>query len=63
MELHPGVLKRTGQTAEALLQSVSKIRPTDWYLADQPELKLDPARPIFPQIGQERICDVIGVAS
>ena len=62
MELHPGVLKRTGQTAETLLQSVSKIRPTDWYLADQPELKLDPARPIFPQIGQERICDVIGVA-
>jgi FkbM family methyltransferase len=62
MELHPGVLKRTGQTAESLLQSVSEIRSTQWYLADQPDLKLTLNTPIFEQIGEERICDVIGVA-
>jgi FkbM family methyltransferase len=62
MELHPGVLRRTGQTAESLLQSVSTIRPTEWYVADQPDLKLIPGTPIFEQIGEERICDVIGVA-
>lgn len=62
MELHPGVLKRAGQTAESLLQAVSDVRPTRWHLADQPELSLSLDRPIFEQIGEERICDVIGVA-
>jgi FkbM family methyltransferase len=62
MELHPGVLKRTGQTAESLLQSVSEIRHTDWYVADQPDLKLMPGAPVFEQIGEERIVDIIGVA-
>ena len=62
MELHPGVLRKKGQTAESLLRTVSGIRPTDWYVADQPELKLKLDAPIFEQIGEERICDVIGVA-
>lgn len=63
MELHPGVLKRTGQTAESLLQAVSEIRHTEWYVADQPDLKLTLSTPIFEQIGEDRICDVIGVAT
>ena len=62
MELHPGVLKRTSQTAESLLQSVAEIRSTQWYVADQPDLKLTLDAPIFEQMGEERICDVIGVA-
>jgi len=62
MELHPGVLRKKGQTAESLLQAVSEIRATDWYVADKPELKLTPDAPVFQQIGEERICDVIGVA-
>ena len=62
MELHPGVLKRTGQTAESLLQSVSEIRHTDWYVADQPDLKLMSGAPVFEQIGEERIIDIVGVA-
>ena len=63
MELHPGVLKRAGQTAESLLRAVSALRPTEWHVADQPEVKLNIDEPIFEQIGEERICDVIGVAT
>lgn len=62
MELHPGVLKRTGQTAESLLRAVSALRSTRWHVADQPEVTLDLDKPVFEQIGEERICDVIGVA-
>jgi FkbM family methyltransferase len=62
IELHPGVLKRNNQTAEELLQLVSEIRSTEWYVADQPNIKLSLDISIFDQIGEERICDVIGVA-
>jgi len=63
IELHPEVLRRMGQTAESLLQSVSEIRPTEWYMADRPWLKLDITRPVFEQIGYEKVRDVIGVAT
>lgn len=63
MELHPGVLRRTGQTAESLLQTVSEIRATRWYVADQPDITLSMDAPIFEQIGEERVCDVIGVSA
>ena len=62
MELHPGVLKRNAQSAEALLQAVSDLRPTRWYLADRPEVELSLEEDIFEQIGGESIIDVIGVA-
>jgi FkbM family methyltransferase len=63
MELHPGVLKRAGQSAESLLRAVSDLRPTRWHVADQPEVKISLDKPVFEQIGEERICDVIGVAT
>jgi FkbM family methyltransferase len=63
LELHPEVLQRMGQTAESLLQAVSAVRPTDWYMADRPYLKLDITKPVFEQIGYEKVRDVIGVAS
>jgi FkbM family methyltransferase len=62
IELHAGVLKRNGRTAEDLLKAVESIRPVKWYLAHKPELEIVSGQSVFQQIGGEIICDVIGVA-
>jgi len=61
IELHPAVLQRNSQTAEELLNSVGKIRPFKWYVADKPYLRIDPKKgDVFKQIGGPNVCDVIG---
>jgi len=62
VELHSGALARKGRDARDLLGAVGGCRPVRWYSADQPELELDPMAPIFEQLGQQSICDVIGLA-
>lgn len=61
VEFHRAVMERRGITARDIFDYVDTIRPTAWFDAEAMSLRIDPARSVFEQTGNEMQCDLFGV--
>lgn len=58
-EAHPEVARRTGVDPVECLRILNGIRPFDVRIAECPDLRLDPDRPVFDQLRPARICNIV----
>jgi FkbM family methyltransferase len=63
-EAHPRVAERTGNEPGEVLRLLMSVRPIEITIAELPDVRIDPARPFFEQLGSHRntICNVICVS-
>lgn len=60
MEIHRGVIQRSGISPEQIFAAAEAVRPCEWYLSEPGMPRIDRARPFFDQFPVNQH-DVIGV--
>lgn len=62
LEIHPGVITRSGVSPEAIFAEAESIREFKWVSADEGCPQVDRSRKFFAQFSPDRQHDIIGVS-